>query len=355
VSSGVTNDEKQLRSELREVAKRGLDDPALLIDLDGLLQLPAVSGTQHLARSQNESITIQRCITLTSALTTVLSGLSQPQDMRAPSTDGSPSRTEVIDGLFMLSDEWKGLNITTRREKLARVEPEQDTSSFRRRIEEPLYDLVLSHLRHWVSNAETSPQLQPPVDDSQIDVEMLGNAVYRALLAAQAIANPERSDPINWPQGGEDDYWALEMLLVAYEATDDCIGMRPMPADRDTIPHDEYNSWYQIIGRIDSIFPPNSELLPFTKRELSSCLSEFKKGVGPFRDYLDDHPRGNAILQRWRTWLNWSVPSENIVSLMTCCTEAGQELLTYFPLSPDQRLQLEEHQSRVVSYLIDAA
>jgi hypothetical protein len=337
------DDDSGLLVELRAVAKRGLDDPALLAGLDGLLELIVLP-------SDNAGVgASQRWVYLAQTLRVVLTELADLESSFTPIGVGLPSRREALNGLFMLTDEWKGKGITTRRRELAGSAPaDNETSSFRRTVEEPLYKLVLSALR---DSARRS--FLPDSGGSRLDLAVA--AVYRAQLAARAVARIEEYLDVRPLDGDEEgEYRALEMVLFSYEAIEQALQARPLPAERDAMGADNYDTWYEALGRIDGAYPPH-DVLPLSRRELLSSLSVFKQGLGPFRDYLDDQPRGQHLLIKWRAWLKeLGITSDNRpMYFMVRCVEAGQILLERSSLSPDQRFQIEANQDRLLRYLVD--
>lgn len=345
----ATGDERQLLIELREIAKRGLDDPAHLIDLDGLLQLPSVSHTAEFSDSQNAPVAMHRCVALASVLTAILSELSLSEEGPRPSVVG---RAEVIAGLFMLSSKWKGRTITNRRETLAGLEPGDDTSAFRRSVEEPLYRLVLSHLSHRPAGA-VHQQSSP----SEVLTNIVRRAAVRVLLIPDTVIFAEqqvRKYPPTHIGRCEAEFLALDSIVMAYESCTECRRNMPKPPSRGgVLPPDTYQSWFFFFSPIRKLFPP-WEVLPLCERELSSCLAEFRRGEGPLRDYLDEHSRGKHITEKWQDWLQGVSTYGNAATLIAGCLDVTEVLLADPRFSGELMVHAaEETQQRSIAYLLD--
>jgi hypothetical protein len=337
-------DESRLLTDLREVAKSGVDDPALLIDLDGLLALASPSHDPDLVG------TVQRCEHLSSLLLEVLDELTELESSAKPLASDLPSRREVINGLFMLTKEWKGKNITTRRRELAGGEPsDNETSTFRRTIEEPLYRLVLSHLIRRVGSL-VSRKPVTPVDDVEVTgaiAAVVGNALDAAILInAEAESSFECDDPES-----------LERFLRMHRSAYHLYDVLPVSSSVRQISSvqrgDGGDTWVIMQSSIESLI--SSLDSPLSRRELSTCLATFHNGQGPFRDYLEDTERGKGIFERWCKWLggNHHPYIRSTTEFVVLCMESAHQLLEVTHVTTNDRFALELLQQQLIAKLVD--
>ncbi len=273
--------------DLREVAKVGLDDPGLLTKCDYLLNLPSVRKTAM----ADDALSRAR------ALVMLLRDLLE--DLRR---DASPERAAMIDCLFMLDPDWKGVLITRRREPMALAAFEGDTTTFRRDKENPLYKEIASLLSERTGVRVEDPRVQgrepfpskwwvPPKEESR--------AALVRLLAT-----------IEYAQQKPHDLRTYAVLLVRFEELH-----RQQQAGYITIEleDDNHRPMLEFYRGLNGAEEP---LLDLYFHDLSllrhTCVATHPE-ISTFPALLEATKRGQAILEKWERWCSSCICSETAV------------------------------------------
>lgn len=266
-----------LARELRKVAKAGLDEPDRLLKLDKLLRLSVVKKE---AEPGADSLALAR------TLTTVLRGVLN--DLLA---EASPERTELITCLFKLDSRWKDLLIGARREHLAGGE---DTSTFRRRTEWPLYEQIATLLIERSTPQGDLPKVSPHESEIGEARQKLLGCVGRYEHALAAYLYPVEEDSSEYMHPVAHTPPAILSLRfhgAAFEAWQDARGVISPGGENGFL--DELTVALIVVTPFDE----------FDRSLLAHTLRTTEHQIAPFQIFLEDTERGNALLAKWEEWL----------------------------------------------------
>jgi hypothetical protein len=283
--------------DLREVAKVGLGDPGLLTKCKYLLELPAVQN------SATDDDALSLAYALTERLRMLLNHLRW---------GASPKRKKIIDCLFMLDPSWAGTAITRRREYLAEVGYEGDTSRFRRDIERPLLEDIASLLGELKAKrkekaSETGSEPLPsipwvqPRREPQAALERLANTLEYAVR--QFVVDDERR--------GVPSLWCYANLLVRFNELkrQKEAGFILLEVFGET-----NRQTLDFQGALDGW---EEDLLDFNAYDLAllrhTCIAVHPEALA-FPFVLEASKRGQTIQEKWDKWSDSCICSKGNVA-----------------------------------------
>lgn len=285
--------DKELLVNIREVAKLGLDDPDRLAELTLLLDLPAVRKFGASA-SQAKPFLSVRCRALADLLLTLFKELTAVESTQTPQEQRvRRDRKVALDGLFMLTDEWKGIGITNRRQMLGRLmlaplEPDEDTTTFRRTIEEPTYRLILAHL-----DTMGRDEHRDLVDEKQSEVvrsvtDLALHAAFSMNLTVKDMHKPEIDNGLYALR----DYFRLLLYIL-----DNRLDQRRVNGPQQG----EMGAYFLAVRDVASFHLLSMDDLSYCQEKY---ITAYRRDSDCFSlaDFASDE-HGKAILRKWSDWM----------------------------------------------------
>lgn len=265
---------------LRDVAKRGLEDPSLLTDLHALLDLDEVKQ-----RAKSSDV-LGRARAFVELFSELLSDFSR---------DSSPRRIEMVNYLFRPGGTaLERSNITRRREYLAK---NADTSRFRQREEDPLLNLLATILLERRSREHRRADTTAEQHQKLTDLALVFRTCRRTI---------EKHITGDFPR-------LFDMTAISFG----CF------CELHTQFYDTYNS--DSLTVLLTLFPTEPDfarfraellseqdrrqrihnLYPFSFRELA-LLRQHRRTTETalFFDYFKTSSEGKALYESWTNWLN---------------------------------------------------
>lgn len=215
-------------------------------------------------------------------------------------SDASPEREVLIRTLFKLTEESKKMLLEARREFLA---GSSDTSTFRRKIEWPLYEQIARLL------VERSTAFEKqPVNDTIAKAELATPATIRRYFLGYMLLYDSAFHDLLYPPAKEGEF----LFPPSPSGT-------PLTIFTLFLHSHVLNNWSQIVrtrarGAMeeDDVFSILNDLLhgatPFSQFDqslLRNVLVVQSGGeVAPFQTFLEDTNRGEALVSKWNEWLS---------------------------------------------------